>query len=53
MQSFRLPQPLKDALDAKAKAEERPVSEVLVSLVRRYVSTPPRPPKPPAKPADP
>lgn len=47
MQSFRLPEALKTALHDKAKAEGRPVTDVLVSLVRRYVSTPPKP-KPPS-----
>lgn len=53
MQSFRLAKPLKEALHAKAAAEGRPVTEVLITLVQRYVSTPPKPPKPPAEPDGP
>jgi hypothetical protein len=30
---------------AKARAEGRTLSEVLVAYLRRYVSTPPRPPR--------
>jgi hypothetical protein len=53
MQSFRLPEALKAALHDKAKAEGRPVTEVLVSLVHRYVSTPPKAPPGPAGPDGP
>lgn len=44
VQSFRLAEPLKTALHDKAEAEGRNVTDVLVALVRRYVSTPPKPP---------
>lgn len=53
MQSFRLPEALKAALHDKAKAEGRPVTEVLVGLVHRYVATPPKPPPSPANPDGP
>jgi hypothetical protein len=53
MQSFRLPEALKTALHEKAKAEGRPVTDVLISLVHRYVSTPPKPPPSPAEPDGP
>jgi hypothetical protein len=47
MQSFRLAEPLKKALHDKAQAEGRAVTDVLVTLVQRYVSTPPKPKQPP------
>lgn len=49
MQSFRLPEALKEALHTKAEAEGRSVTEVLISLVHRYVSTPAKPPPSPAE----
>jgi hypothetical protein len=53
MQSFRLPESLKTALHDKAKTEGRPVTDVLVGLVHRYVSTPPKAPPSPAEPDGP
>lgn len=45
VRNIRVSEGLWTAAKAKAKAEGRTMTDVLVSYLRRYVSTPPRPPR--------
>lgn len=40
--NFRIPKHIRDAAKAKAKAEGRTLTDVIVAYLRRYISTPPR-----------
>jgi hypothetical protein len=41
--NFRIPRNVRDAAMAKARAEGRTLTDVIVAYLRRYASTPPRP----------
>lgn len=41
--NFRIPKHIVQAAKAKAKAEGRTLTDVVVAYLRRYASTPPRP----------
>jgi hypothetical protein len=45
VRNIRVAERLWRAAQAKAKAENRTLTEVIVAYLRRYVSTPPREPK--------
>jgi hypothetical protein len=40
--NFRIPKRIVQAAKAKAKAEGRTLTDVIVAYLRRYISTPPR-----------
>lgn len=49
VKSFRPPTPLWEAAEAKAKAEERTMSDVLISLLHAWVRAPAKAPPGPAE----